>query len=485
MLAPMAVPVQTPWPRAPQREPAWRVHELPPALPLIVVGSAIVGAASTRGAFAGAAAVAAVAAGLAVLRRPAFGALLLVAAVPVLSGLRRGLAIPLLRPAEFLIMAVGAAVMLIAGGERPVRWRAFDWIALAYVGATAGLGLLDVLLRGAQLTQDMVNTMLGPLQFLLLYRAVLIGLPSVALRRRALALLLLGALPVSAVALMQKFGLLGVRGMVDAVVEGQFDFAYSLAGSGLGRATGPFPSWHALGGYLLIVLLVAVALLLEERQRVASRATLISVIMLAAAAMAATVSFAAIAGVLAGVLALAVWQRRVGRTVAVLIVASLIAALLVASAFEQRVDAQFGTTATVNTTGSLPPTLAFRWEVWTEQYLPQLAGRWATGYGPDRPPFPLVSWSSTESIYVEMLMRGGLALLAIYLALMCTLGAAALRAGRDRDPDRRAAGRALFAVVAALAAVQLIIPLFIGAAVPYLLWILAAIVLAPGTRDVS
>ena len=235
----------------------------------------------------------------------------------------------------------------------------------------------------------------------------------------------------------------------------------------------------------MIVLLVAVALLLEQGQRVARRATLIACIVAAAAALAATVSFAPIAGVLAGVLALAASHRRLTRAVVVLTAASLIAALLVASDLEQRVGAQLGSAVTERTTGSLPPTLAFRWDVWTNQYLPQLDGRWATGYGPDRPPFPLVNWSSAESIYVEMLMRGGVALLAVYLALMWALGAAALRAVRGRDPDRRAAGRALFASVVVLAFVQAIIPLFIGAAVPYVLWILAAIVLARAARDAS
>ena len=200
------VSLEATWPRAPHADFAGRVRALPPALLLVVAGSAVVGAASTRGVMAGTAAVAAVSAGLAILRRPALGALLLVAAVPVLSGMRRGLPIPNLRPAELLILTVGAAVILLA--SRPVRWRSFDWLALGYVVATAGLGLLDVLLRGQQLTQDMVNGLLGPLQFLLLYRAVLVGLDSAALRRRAIALLVLGALPVSALALMQKFNLL-------------------------------------------------------------------------------------------------------------------------------------------------------------------------------------------------------------------------------------------------------------------------------------
>lgn len=476
----MAVPLCTPS-HPPHDEVAARIGRLPFAMVLVMVAGLVVGAAATRGAVAGTAALTAVAVGLAILRRPAVGALVLVATVPVVSGLSRGLPVPLLRPAELLIVTVGVAVILLASSDQPVKWRAFDWMALAYVVGTAGLGAADVLQRGEQLTQDMVNTLLGPLQFLLLYRAILVGVGTATLRRRALALLLIAGLVVSVVALMQKFDLLGTRSALGSVVEGEFDFAYSL-GSGVGRATGPFASWHALAGYLLIVLLVAVALLLEEGQRVARRGTLVAVVVVSGVALAATVSLAPIAGALVGVLALACWHRRLGRVAVILAVAAVTAGILIGSDLQRRVDDQLGPVATKQTTGSFPPTLAARWDIWTTQYLPQLEGRWATGYGPDQPPFPLVTWPSTESIYVEMLMRGGVTLLVLYLALMWTLAAGALRESRDGDSDGRAAGRALVVSVVVLAVIQAIIPLFTGAGVPFVLWSLAGIVLAPAAR---
>jgi hypothetical protein len=442
----------------------------------LVAAGVAVGLGASRGPVQGAAALLAVLVGYLVMRRPAVGALILIAAVPITSGLRRGLPIPGLRVSELLIGTVAIAVLVFPPSNSRVPWRAFDWVALAYVVCTATLGGVDALLLGYPLTASETANLFGPLQFFLLYRAVLVvaaAIPDV--RRWGLAALLVVGAAVSALALAQWANVPKARTALDSLVEGPFDFAYTVEG-GLARATGLFASWHALAGYLLVLNLLAIALFLERSGRVLRGARLVPVLVLMQAALLATVSFAPLAGLLVGALALAIWVGRADRLAIALAIAGLMAALVFGPSIAKRADSQYAAVPVAQRHALLPPTLAYRVQIWETQFFPALRGHWAIGWGPGSPPG--VTWPSTESIYIHMILRGGLALLAIYLALMWTLAAGALRIARTAVAERRATARALFVTIAVLAVVQAIIPLFIGAGMPHVVWILAALIFA-------
>src|SRR5215210_2851484 len=97
----------------------------------------LVGAASAVGPLPGLASLSAAAIGLMVLRRPDLGALVLVGVAPAISGLTRGLPVPGLRASELLVAGLALLILLTSRGHGAVPWRAFDWLALAYVIATA------------------------------------------------------------------------------------------------------------------------------------------------------------------------------------------------------------------------------------------------------------------------------------------------------------------------------------------------------------
>jgi hypothetical protein len=440
-------------------------------------GGLLVGAGASLGIAAGLAALAATCVVLVVLWRPAAGALLLVTLVPVTSGLRRGLPVPGLRLSEALIASVAVVLLATAPAGRSARWRLFDWLALTYVVVHAGLGIVDTMARNLPLDFATLSEVAGPLQFFLLYRAVLIALPTDENRRRAMRLILFAAIPVALVAVLQEVGVTGVRQLLSALTtEGGKDrFAESLQG-GVPRATGPFASWHALGGYLSLVLLLATGLLIEGSWSVLSRRALIAVIAAGSVGIAVTASAAPIFAAAGGAAALGWWSGRLKSTVGALLAVTTVVAILFGSLFTERYDQQYRTSAAH---GYLPQTLAFRYDVWVQQYLPVLDGHWLTGYGTDLP--PNATWQSTESIYLTMLLRGGIPLLATYAALMGFLVVEAMHATRGPPSERRALARVVVVAVIALATIQVIIPLFIGAGVPHLFWVLLALIFGSGS----
>jgi hypothetical protein len=453
------------------------------ALAGLVFGCVVVGAAAGQGPLAGLVAVLAVAATLWAVSHPTAGAIAVVAIVPAISGLERGLPVPGLRLGELLAVGFGVMLLATAGGDQWRRWRTFDWLALVYVVATFGLGLLASEIRGDSLSSDDLGQLMGPLQFFLLYRAVLVALPRRADRLRALDWLLLGSLPVSVLALMQVLRVPGVEELLVTLTGQDFSDRRSWA---VFRANGPFPHWTMLAGYLFALVLIASALLLSA---VGGRRRRIALVALASSSLAlvATVTLAPILGALAGAIALAFWYRRSGRVLAWTALACVVLLVLFQPLLSRRADDQFRAQASSSGDYSLvPQTVASRIGFWTDQYLPALEGRWLTGYGPQIP--PEITWKYTESVYITMLLRGGLPLLLVYLALSAVLALMALDLARRRlepraDPERaegpaveRALARALFVMVLILAVLQLIAPYFTTTGLPHVWWLAAALV---------
>src|SRR5436309_1219515 len=86
----------------------------------------------------------AVALALLALVRPVTAALVMVAVVPVVAGLARGLPVPGLRPSEALIGGLAPLILLVRQARTAPPWRTLDWVALLYVLATALLGAADL-----------------------------------------------------------------------------------------------------------------------------------------------------------------------------------------------------------------------------------------------------------------------------------------------------------------------------------------------------
>lgn len=435
----------------------------------------VVGVGTALGPAQGIGAVLAVAIGLLVLRRPEVGAFALVALAPALSGLQRGLPIPGFRLSEVLIVGFAGIILLTARKTAP--WGAFDWIALTYVVLTAVLVWFNLVRHGDSFTSDNLGTLLGPLQFFLLYRAVMTALPLPEQRHRAMRLLLFISVPVSLLTLFQQFNLGGVRPLLETMTGTDI---YASTTDDVPRATGPFPHWHNLGGYLFVIVLLGFALLLEPAQRVIRRRTLLAVLAPALVALVQTASFAPLFGVVAGSLIIGLSMGKGRKVVAWLGVTALVGAALFGPLLQHRVEQQYQKSSVSAERSLVPQTIAFRYEVWTNQFVPVIQDNLGTGYGPSLP--PRLYFQYAESLYVTFLLRGGLPLLLVYLALMGLLLLRARQAASAAEVERSVVGRVVFASVILLLVIDVIATYFLDSGPAPLLWALAGLLSYDATK---
>jgi hypothetical protein len=424
----------------------------------------MVAAAISLGAAAALGLTIAIGVALAVALNPKIGLVLLAAVAPAASGLARGLPAPGFRLSELLCGGIGAILLISA--RKSVRWTAVDWAALTYALATLCLGGYDVMKRGDSLSSGDLGLLFGPFQFFLLYRAVAVTARTAELRRLALRLVLWASVPVALMALGQQYNLFGLRGLMTTLTGNDIYAAGADA-----RATGPFPHWHNLGGYLFMILLIIAALMIRRVPGVLSRPVLIGIAALDAAALIETLSIAPIAGVVAGSIILAVWLGGVTRIMLILSLAALVSVLLFGSRLETRYTAQFSRAPGSDRSAFVPQTVQYRYDLWTTQLLPKLKGSYITGYGPTLPP-QIQNFPYTESLYLGLLFRGGVILLVAWFALAVAMALAGRRSSLDRDPLQQALGATLTTAIICLFFMQLIEGYFVDSGTPHVLWLL-------------
>ena len=445
-----------------------------------LAGVLILGIGAGLGVAAAAGALVLVLFGILVVVRPAIGALTLVALTPITSGFKRGLPVPGLKLSEILIVFAGAIILLNADRDQQRPWRVFDWLALLYVAVTIGLSAYDLLDRHLTVGNDTARAALSPLQYFVLYRAVLVGLPTEHGRRRALQLILLMSVPESLLAVMQQFHIAGARGFIPHLTGVNIDTTYGPEGAGK-RASGAFPHWQVLAGYEFAVIAIGTSVFVDPRQRVLPRWTLAGILMLAVAAMLTTVTFTPLICAVFAAIALGAWYERPARVAGGLALAALVAVTVFGPYLSQRIHEQFSDPGGTRPAW-VPQTVDYRYQIWTHQYFPVLAGKWATGYGPNLP--PSIQFPYTESLYMTLLLRGAIPLLAVYVLMTIAMLGAAIRARNDPENERRAAARALVAMTVLLIFMHVIEPYFILTGGSHLIWIAAALAFSGGPRAV-
>jgi O-antigen ligase/polysaccharide polymerase Wzy-like membrane protein len=444
------------------------------------VAAAAAGAASVIGVAAGIGIAMALIVALVTVRRPYVGAYILAALAPAVSGLRRGLPVPGFRLSEVLIGGIGLLIIATAARSPRLRWRLFDYAALAYAITTVVFGVFNVSFQGHGSLFGSLGTIVGPFQFLLLYRAMVVALVTPEQRRLALRLLLISSIPVATLALLQQFGVGNVRHTLDTLTSSNL---YAKHFANVPRATGPFPHWHELGGFLMVTILLGVGLLLEDRQRVLRRSILVPILALALAALVQTASLTPLIGVIVGVLVIGFWSRRLAQVLAGLAVIAAVVAIFFAPLLGARLHDQFHPAPTTQRSAVVPQTIAFRYYVWRHEFEPILSPHLLTGYGTEPP--ATLSFGYTESLYVTLILRGGLPLLLVYFGLVAALLVQTRPLLADPDIERRVVARLLTILFVMLIFMHLFISYFVDSGLPHLLWILAGVAFGAGTTTVT
>lgn len=459
-------------------EPSGLEQEWPRPVRLAVWAVACIGVAggTALDPLLGGAVAAAVAGALFLLHRPVVAALLVVAVAPAVSGLARGLPVPGARLSEVLIAGTAVLVLLLTRIDEP-PWRAVDWVLLVYGLATLALGIAGALAHDIPFDGESISDLVLPFQFLLVLRAATTALRRPQDRVRALRWTLWGGAAVSALAIAQRF----VPPVQAAVVAltGSDNYAYNELYF-VPRATGPFPIWHFLGGYLLLVALLAVALLVHGDRLVMGRRDLVVVLVLTTTGIVLTLTFAVLFGLVLGFVVLALWSGRgrvwLSRGVAVGIAAAIVTSPLIGARLDDQRAPGAGDSL-------VPQTLSFRWQIWTEQYFPAMQGQWLFGYGPGIP--PEISWRFTESVYITYLLQGGLVLLVLFLVQQYVLFRSMRQLRWQGDSTRTAVSSAVAAMVVVLLPLHAVFPYMVGLGLPQLLWALAGVAMAGLPRPSS
>lgn len=479
----VTVPGQVP--ARPRPEPdeagtAWLLARPRPGLLVAscIFGAAMIGAAVARKPLDGLALFLGLIVATVVAARPAFGAYLLASLVPITSGFQKGFPIPNVNLSEALIAVVGMILLLVAPRRAEFRWQAFDWMLFAFCGGWLVLGLLDALDLHTGVSYSTLDPLIGPFQFLILYRAIAVSLPRRAERRTAVACLLLASLPVDFVAYLQQTGSPAVnRAIAHVTGGGVFEsYAYSV----FARATGPFPHWTPLAGYLLVVLLTGFACLLFGVELPISRRVVAIILLLGAVSLILTAEISALAGAIGGAILLGVWAGRRKQMVRWLISGVIVAAVFGGSYFAKRLDTEFASSAGSGRNHLVPQTVSFRWQIWTGQYFPAIMERPLTGWGQALP--EAITWQFTESQYVTMLMAGGIPLLIVFGGEMIALYDQSRRQARRKDLEDSATptalGNAVAALVVVLVPMDVIYPYMTSGGLPEPLFVAAGIAAA-------
>lgn len=455
----------------------------------LVVGVAVLGslsagaAAAIKPAYALAVTVAVVA-GLTALVWPVIGGYLLVAVVPITSGLRSGWPIPQVRLSEVLIAGVAVIVLLSARLADTVAWRQIDWLLLVWCVLWGVMGAYNAVRLHQGLPLRTAEVLIGPFQYLLLYRAVATSLVGESHRRRATAVLMWASVPVSLLALAQQLRLHAISAfIVNATGSSVFStYAYHY----FARATGPFDHWTPLAGYLLIIMLTGFALLLGGDPPL-RRGHLQLILLLAGIGLLLSAELSALAGLVVGAIALGLGYRKTKEMGRWLGIGCVVLAVAFGSYFLQRIHTEFGASSTLVGSGRhawIPQTLSFRWQIWTEQYFPAIGQSPLVGWGPQLP--PTVRWPDSESQYVTLLMQGGCALLLSFLAVLWAVRDTARQVLRSPSGRISAFDRDLARTAAVLvpigAIISLVFPYFTDGGLPAPFWVVVALMVG-GTRS--
>lgn len=421
---------------------------------------------------------------LVVAAKPWPSVLLLAALAPITSGLARGYPVPGLKVSETFTVIVAVTILLLPIEKASTRWRFFDWAALVYVVAHFVQPTLISRLGGTIPSSAQEGVLLGPLQFFLFYRVVRAVASTEARRAQALRWAIWASLPVSLLTILQGF------------LPPLSDFLHHVTGytqepwnrGHVARATSVFPHFQVLGAYLFAILVLIVATV-TQGDRVIARSYAIPLAGLAGLALLSTLTITSIVGAVVALISVGWWTDRPLRHAGFIAGALVFLAILLAPQINERLSEQRAVVQ--GTQGNerpayVPQSVAFRYDVWTTQSIPALSGNWLSGAGASVP--ATSAWRSTESMYVTLLFRGGVPLLAVWVMLLYGFFDLAAGRTRSRDPAACACARFLVLVIPLLAVMCFIQPYFTYGGATHLLWLAAALIAAttpdlPGPVD--
>lgn len=311
-----------------------------------------------------------------------------------------------------------------------------------------------------------------PLFFFAAYMAGRLCVTDIATLRVFLRGIIVVSIPVTALAVAQVAGAQSVTSTLIRLTQSK-SVQDRMDRGDLVRATSTIGHWTGLGVYLCAVLAATMCLMILDRQEHRRSRGLLAVAIFTAVGLVTTLTFSVI---ICGVAILAISARAAGvraKLIGGCIVGGAAGWVVLSQLVSTRLRQQYGGTSRSlsESSGLVPETMMYRFQIWWNETLPAIAERPVTGWGRavyqnggQWPVIPeSIRWPYAESQWLNLMMTGGLLEFLVLVAVV-VFTYKALSRGRFAWtlPAR------VLLVVAAI--VSFTVPLFTNAGLPIPLW---------------
>lgn len=355
-----------------------------------------------------------------VAHRPVLIVYGLVLILPLTAGLGRGAVVPLLRVGQALLV-VGFIFFLLARPTHSGKGRltVIDLAFALFFLSEAVFPVLALYYRGEHLhlndTHNIygvspVQTLLGPIQYYLLYRIVVATVYSEKQIITVLKLSFATSIVVSAIGILEK-AIPAFKALVDRYYP-PISSSDIISDSEV-RIASTLQHYSGLGAYLVFTIILALVCCTAQKRLKISPLFLIITLVLNSITLVLTGTFATSIGLALGIIVVFLLIRRLPKMVILALVGIALAVFFFQSFISARLGQEFGAGAIQ---GFVPQSFAFRIRLWQEIFLPAVGQYLLFGDGPA--PAVLNKWPTEETQYLYLLLRGGLLYLLSYFLLM-------------------------------------------------------------------
>ncbi len=405
------------------------------------------------------------------LTRPVVLCYVLIAAVVFLSGMPRGGLIPLLIPNEpILILSAGFAFFVTLARSNAPKLPRPVLIALGcMVFGTALIPTLAYYARDFPLTTSDVFSLVAPVQYVVLVW-LFASLPeSEADRYKIIMFMLMCGSVIALIGLLEAANFTPVTNLIDTL----YPSSQTRNAAEYGRVTSILGAWNSLGNFLMINLIIVLAMHGYKQRSSWGTATLAVNLCLCGACLLASGSYASLVGLVLSLFIVKGFDRRGWKIILLFLLGMTIAGFFLQNLIMDRLDYQY------RNGGIVPETLAYRFKVWADFYIPLIAQNPLWGITPTFE--GRVTWAWAESQYFYLLVRSGLVSLLGHLAYVGTLMVWAFRRFRSPSEVTHQLAVALFAILAVLSIMGFTNEVFTSSGAVDYVWMIVGL-LAAGYR---
>lgn len=386
-----------------------------------------------------------------------------------------------------MLAVVGLACALIAKGYSRAPSTKLIPLDVALVVFAVVRLLVEVYNADSLRHPASIVAAIQPLFFFAVYMAGRLCVTDVATLRVFLRGIIIVSVPVTALAVAQVAGEQSTTSTLIRLTQSKSAQDRMDRGD-LVRATSTIGHWTGLGIYLCAILAATMCLMILDRQEHRRSRGLIGLTIFTAVGLFTTLTFSVI---ICGIVILAVSARAAGvraKLIAGCVVGVAAGWAVLSQLVSTRWRQQYGGTSRSlsESSGLVPETMMYRFQIWWNETLPAIAERPVTGWGRavyqnggQWPVIPeTIRWPYAESQWLNLMMTGGLLEFLALVAIVVFTYKALSNAKLPWTLPAR-----VLLVVAAL--MSFTVPLFTNAGLPIPLWAicggLASLVIAVTT----